>query len=184
MKKYITIVFLFFSVITFAQEGDIKVNENELKIGELNERLDRLINGSKQISGDSISIKIDRLIFDIKEIKSEMNVLRNTVQKLDNESKSGRRLNEFDSKLDEIENGKYYVVIGSEREQKRAIRILKNIQKTQEAVLVQNDRKSWYHIVLASPLSMKQAIKEKSKQQQLGFADAWWINAKKLVIVD
>ncbi|KAA3642514.1 MAG: hypothetical protein DWP98_13820 [Bacteroidetes bacterium] len=181
-KKYITIAFLLFSVICFAQEGDKKVTENDQKIGELNERLDRLIGGSAQISGDSISLKIDRLISDIKEIKSEMQELKKTVQKLDVESQT--KLNKIDNKISEVENGKYYVVISSERELKRAKSLLKNLQKKQEVQLFQNKRKTWYHVVIAIPFSMQEAIKENAKQHQLGYKDSWWVTSKKLVEVD
>lgn len=177
MRNLITIAFICLSFAGFTQT-EKKVEKNDQKIDELNKRLDNLIGGSKSIKGDSIEFKLDLLMREIAEIKTEMNEIKKSVDFL----KSGEqtKLNSINSRVQEIENGEYYVVVASAVDEQRANNLERVYNKNHSVTVVRNTRGSWYHVILSNPFSMKNAIKETTKMKQGQFKDAWWVSGKKL----
>jgi hypothetical protein len=214
MKKVLSIGLLFISLVCFGQE-ETNVKENNEKIGELNTRLDRLINGSTQISGDSINIKIDRLINEVREIKSEMLIIKEAVHQINertssrdnsnpnehdvlneegnisstirgnqsgtNNQANGNGIAALEDKINEIDNGKYYVIIWSERTIVEAKNTINQHLKSYQVKILQNDRKSWHHVVLDQLFSMAEAIKKTNEIRKGSIKDAWWLSARKFV---
>lgn len=186
MKSFLSIVLLAFGLVCFAQD-DKKVEENNEKIGELNDRLDRLINGSTQISGDSINIKIDRLISDIKEIKTEIQVLKQTVNKISEEgvSKSNdentEELAKLETKLKDLDEGVYYVILASAKYEEYGKKTQNRLAKNGLQVrLVQNARETWYHIILDQEYTLAEAIQKVEEIKKSKFSDAWFMTGRKL----
>lgn len=188
MKKLLTVIFILAAFVSNAQD-DKNVEENNEKIGELNDRLDRLINGSKQISGDSINIKIDQLISDIKEIKTEIKELKETVNKITEEgvpmkSKGISSMDEIavlNEKLTDLDEGSYYIVVASAREERYANNKLRRIQESgNEVVLVKNSIGTWYHVILKQEYNLVGAIKKVNAIRSGKYDDAWFSTSKKL----
>lgn len=182
MKNFITLALLCISIVGFAQQ-EKKVEKNDQKIDELNKRLDNLVGSSKTITGDSIEFKIDLLFQEIRSIKTEMQSMRQTVEdiKANGVSTSNTtKLNKINSKLDDLENGEYYVVLASERTKARADKYLARYEQTQKLRVVQNSKGSWYHVIIDTAQNMRTAIETTENVRQKDVKDAWWVNGKKL----
>ena len=118
MRLVLIIVISLISISTLlAQDDSSKVNQNKEKIGELNQRLDKLLEGSKTIDGDSVEQKLRMLFEEIKSIKSSLTELKESVGQLSEELNDVKSLEE---KITTIEHGKYYLVLASIRDKSRA----------------------------------------------------------------
>jgi len=182
VKNFITLFLLCFSIAGFAQAGK-NVEKNVEKIDELNQRLDNLLGTSKSISGDSVGYKLDLLFLKIQELKSEMKSIRLSVEEIkDNGVPNSDRakLDKINSRFQEIESGKYYVVLASERTKVRAERFISNYKHTQKIRMVKNLSGTWFHIIIDQPQAMKDAIETTSAVRNKEVKDAWFVNGKKL----
>ncbi|MAC95794.1 MAG: hypothetical protein CMC96_09850 [Flavobacteriales bacterium] len=179
MRLVLIIVISLISISTLlAQDDSSKVNQNKEKIGELNQRLDKLLEGSKTIDGDSVEQKLRMLFEEIKSIKSSLTELKESVGQLSEELNDVKSLEE---KITTIEHGKYYLVLASIRDKSRAAQV-KSQLKHKDVLLVQNSLGTWYHLVLSQPMSMKDAILRTAEERKSGVKDAWWVTAKKLKV--
>lgn len=182
MKHFITVALICFSFAGFAQT-EKKVQKNDEKIDELNQRLDNLIGSSKEISGDSVEFKLDMLFREIQNLKTEMSSIRESVDEIKQNgvtSSNASGLNKFNSKIENIENGQYYVVIASERTKSRAEAVLKKLTDSKNFQVVQNAKGSWYHVIVAESFDMRSAIKRTFEIRKTNVKDAWWVIGRKL----
>ena len=182
MKNFIGLLLVCFSLTALAQTEE-KVQQNDKKINELNQRLDNLLGSSKSISGDSVEFKLDLLFREIQGLKTEMNSIKTSVEGIKtngvpNYNKAG--LNQLNSKIQDIENGEYYVVLASERSKERAERFVARFQNTQKIKVVQNLRGTWFHVVVDQPQDMRSAITTTNAIRQKDIKDAWWVTGRKL----
>jgi hypothetical protein len=165
-----------------AQNDSLRVASNDKKINELNGRLDNLLQGSKNIGEDSISYKIDKLMQEVSSLKSELKNLQVSVNEIKATDAEKKKLAELTDKVNEIESGQYYIVIGSERNSKRAELMQRKLSQEHPVKVVQNSRGSWYHIVLDKPYSMPEAIKQTAFIRGKSVSDAWWVTGRKLAV--
>jgi hypothetical protein len=182
VKNFITLALLCFSLAGFAQTEE-NVEKNDLKINELNERLDNLLGSSKSISGDSVNYKLDLLFKEIQSLKTEMQSLLNSVDEIKANgipNSSQAKIDKINSKIEEIEIGEYYVVLASERLKERAERYLARYEHTQKLRVVQNVKGSWFHVIIDQPQDMRSAIETSNALRAKDVKDAWWVTGKKL----
>lgn len=161
-----------------AQNDSVSVDKNKSKIGELNQRLDKLLEDSKTIDGESVEEKLTILFEEIKSIKSSLTELKESVGQLSDELNNVKSL---EDKITDIESGKYYVVLASRRDEGR----VKQAQReflNRDLLLVQNSIGTWHHLVVNKAMSMKEAIKYTAEERKSGVKDAWWVTAKKLKV--
>jgi hypothetical protein len=182
VKNFITLALLCISIVGFAQQ-EKKVEKNDQKIDELNKRLDNLVGSSKTITGDSIEFKIDLLFQEIRSIKTEIQSMRQTVEDIKAigvSNSNTTKLDKLNSKLDDLENGEYYVVVASERTKARADKYLARYELTQKLRVVQNSKGSWYHVIIDRALNIRTAIETTENVRQKDVKDAWWVTGRKL----
>jgi len=183
MKKLICIL-LFSSSISclVAQSDSGEVIQNKSKINELNERLDKLIKTTSEIPKDSLELKIDWLIQEMKVVKSDISTLKTTVNTVSNENKQI---------LDELKNNvidakdliadKFYVVIGSRRDELKAQELTKKLAVDHSVQLVMNSKGTWHHVILKDAFTQEEAIqKVNALRMKSSFKDAWWTVSKRL----
>ena len=163
----------------FGQNDTAQINQTKDKINELNQRLDKLYKSSQTIERDSVQYKLDMLFEEVKAIKSSMAELKETVEILSGEATKDSSMKELEDKISDIQKGKYYVVLASERDMER-IKMVKKNMSNQQLLLVQNKKGSWYHLVLDKEIPMREAIQQTLNERQNGVKDAWWVSAKKL----
>lgn len=178
MRLKLIIILSFLSVSSvFAQSDSVKVDQNKNKIGELNQRLDNLLESSKTIDGDSVQYKLDLLFKEIKGIKTSLTELKESVEEL-NETKA---IQVAEEKIADIESGKYYMVLASRRDLGRINRA-KKAMDSRDLMVVQNSKETWYHLVSTRAMSMSDAILKTAAERKNGVQDAWWVTAKKLKV--
>jgi seryl-tRNA synthetase len=183
MKNIIVVLgFLLWGGHLIAQSDSGEVTQNKTKINELNERLDKLIETTGDIPKDSLEIKIDWLISEMKVVKNEISVLKSSVDAVAMDNKtilSQIENNQIDAK--DLKEGMYYVVIGSRRDQKRAEELTLELAKSKDVQLVMNSKGTWNHVILKQPLKLDDAVKTvKSLRETNQFNDAWWTTSKRL----
>ncbi len=165
-----------------AQSDSGEVTQNKTKINELNDRLDRLIKTTGEVPKDSLEIKIDWLLHEMQVVKSEMKVLKSTVDEVAEDNKtilSQIENNQIDAK--DLTEGMYYVVIGSRRDQKRAEELTLELAKSKDVQLVMNSRGTWNHVILKQAFTLEEAIKSvKDLRTTNSFKDAWWTTSMRL----
>ena len=182
MRNFITIAILCFSFVGFAQT-EKKVEKNDHKIDELNQRLDNLIGGSKAISGDSVTYKLDILFNEIQSLKSDMKAVRESLDEIKTSGvpvKNNSKLDNMASKIKDIESGEYYIILDSERDATRAENSKNKFEKTHTVKVVQNTKGTWYHVVLSKSQSMRSAIQTTNELRLKEIKDAWWVTGRKL----
>lgn len=182
MKNFITLTLICFSIVGFAQ-ADKKVEKNDEKIDELNVRLDNLLGTSKSISGDSVEYKLDILFQEIQSMKSEMKSIRKSVEEIKTpgvQNTNNAGLDKFNSKIQDIESGEYYVVLASERSKARAESKMKQLSNTGKIQVVQNIKGTWFHVILENSFNMRSAIQKTTDVKKEKVKDAWWVTGKKL----
>ena len=173
MKYFIPLLFVLFSVNAYGQE----VEQNDKKITELNKRLDNLLGNSKTISGDSVEYKLDRLFLEIKTIKNNLQSLQESIEVL---KTNGVQIKALKTKLSDVESGKYYIVLASERSIRRAELMLKKKGSPYTAKIVKNVKGTWYHVILEESFSMRSVIQTIIDIQKKDVKDVWFVNGKKL----
>lgn len=178
MRNLLTLSLILFSFLAFAQTEETQEGKNQEKINQLNQRLDKLLEESKGDKEGSIDLKLDRLFTEIRELKKEVEALNRSFEKL--QSGEGGELSKKPMEQDE-----YYVVIASRRDRERAGRALEAYSAAKKAALkmVQNQRGSWYHIILDQPFSLAEASKRSTAYRKSGIHDCWWVTGKKLKAV-
>lgn len=183
MRKLIGVLVLsLFSSVLLAQSDSAEVTQNKSKINELNERLDNLIKTTRETEKDSLEIKIDWLIDEMKTVKAEMSSLKTTVNDLSDDNKkilSEIENNTIDAK--DLIEGKYYVVIASRRDQKKAEQLTLELAKSFEVQLVMNSKGTWNHVILKESFPLDAVSKKVyTLRKESAFKDAWWTTSKKL----
>ena len=183
MKNFITLLLICLSAAVYSQT-EKKVEKNDEKINELNKRLDNLLGSSKTISGDSVEYKLDLLFKEIHSLKTEINSIKASVEEIKtndgapNSNKSG--LDQLNSKIQDIENGEYYIVLASGRFKETVDRFVTRFQNTQKIKVVQNLKGTWYHVVVDQPQDMRSAIITTNAIRKKDIKDARWVTGRKL----
>lgn len=183
MKNFFAALFFLFSQVGFAQNETKVVDQNRTKIDQLNERLDRLLNGDSSGEVDSTNYKLDYIFQEIRNIKSELNAIKTSVDELKTIERSTERAEVAANGLavnSTISDADYFVVLASGRTLKEAELKLRRIKDSKNSMIIENDRGSWFHIVLKQPLDIKEAGKVAKQYRHKGFTDAWWTTGKKL----
>ena len=67
------------------------------------------------------------------------------------------QLKALKTKLSDVESGKYYIVLASERSIKRAELMLKKKGSPYTAKIVKNVKETWYHVILEESFSSEEA---------------------------
>ena len=186
MRTISTIVFLFIVQLCTAQKDSSTVNNNQTKIEELKERLENLSVKKESEPFDSTAYKIDYMFQEFKKLRLEVNQLNESIQKC-NTAKVPIQIETNNSKLiankNSIDVEAFYVVLNSDRTLEGAD---EKLSKTKEydaynIIIVENARKTWYHLVLKERLSKAQAQKNTYSFRKKGFSDAWWTASKNLI---
>lgn len=181
MKTILTIiVFGLFQLPTvFAQNDTAQVDRNKNKIGQLNQRLDKLLEDAKTIDADSVQYKLDQLFQEVQSIKENLTELRESVGALNEEVNFKKSGTEVEDKITELQTGKYYMVLASKRDLVQ-LEMVKNKMSDRNLLVVRNSRDTWYHLVLNEAMSMREAIEQTTAERKTGVEDAWWVTAKKI----
>ncbi len=183
MKKLLCIL-LFTSSFNclFAQSDSGELIQNKAKINELNERLDKLIKSTGEIPKDSLELKIDWLIQEMKVVKSDISAFKTTFNTVSNENKQildELKNNVIDAK--DLITDKFYVVIGSRRDESRARELTKKLAVNHPVQLVMNSKGTWHHVILKEAFTQEEAIQmANALRMESRFKDAWWTASKRL----
>ena len=183
MKNSISALLLVMLAFTsYAQSDSIEMTQNKSKINELNQRLDNLIKTTGEIPKDSLEIKIDWLIDEMKNVKSDITTLKTTVNSFSEDN--NKLLEELKTNVidaNDLVDDRYYVVIGSRRDEAKAIELTKKLSTNYEVQLVTNSKGTWHHVILTPNYSKEEATKKVSDLKSSStFSDAWWTTSKKL----
>lgn len=172
-----------------------KSEENDRRIEALEERLNNLrISENQESNNASLIEKIDAILEHQQVLLAKIAQLEICCSngKVITESKD---LNSLTIKSDdlaglpekglppvEIEEGNYYVVIVSRRSEAYAMKDLNKILLGHfGAILVQNKRDTWNHIIINKKYeSLAEAIEKTTQMRKMGYIDAWWVNGSKL----
>jgi len=181
-KAALLVICMVGSQFAFAQTDTSVTDKNKSKINELNERLDNLVKSTSTVSsGDSVEIKLNILLKQMMEVKQEMASMKSAINTMSEENKQAREeYKKGNGIADNLEEGKYYVVIGSRRNQALAEALLKELSKNNQVKMVKNHRDTWNHIILTQSFSREEAAKKVQELRQGTFTDSWWTTAKRL----
>lgn len=181
MKVALVTTALFLTLSGSAQDAE-KVNENNTKINELNERLDNLLGTNKPSEADSSNIKLNLIMTDLKQIKEELSKLKVSVNEIQAGSSNPKLKEEsITNNTFNLDTAGYYVVLISDRTIEGAQKKFQKVSTKEEILLIQNNRQSWYHVVVKKPVTLTQAGQVTQKFRINGFADAWWTTGRKLM---
>lgn len=193
--KIIATFLLIISIKGYCQSDlEKKADINIQRIEALEERLNKLSILEKQATdSSSLIVKIDAILEHQQELLTKIAQLEICCsnRKVITESKD---LNSLTIKSDHlgglpekglppvgIEEGKYYVVIVSRRSEAYAMKDLNKILLGHfGAILVQNKKDTWSHIIINNKYSIEEAIEKTKQIRKIGYVDAWWVNGSQL----
>ena len=170
--------------LLLAQSDTAKVGQNKTKIDELNQRLDNLVKNTSSIGKeDSVEIKLNLLLKQMAEVKQEISTIKTAMNNMSEENRQAfEELNNGSNRQDiNVENGKFYVVIGSRRNPALAIALLNELKQTQDVILVKNSKKTWNHIILSTPYTKEEATTKMIELRKGEFQDAWWTSSTRIL---
>ena len=185
LLKTILSIFLMSSFqLLIAQSDTVKVGQNKTKIDELNQRLDNLVKNTSSIGKeDSIEIKLNLLLKQMAEVQQEISTIKTAMNTMSEENRQAfEELSNGSNRQNfSLEDGKFYVVIGSRRNPALAKALLSELKQTQDVILVKNSKKSWNHIVLRTPYSKEEAMNKMIELRKGEFQDAWWTSSTRIL---
>lgn len=186
MKTISTLAFLIIAQLCLAQKDSSVINNNQTKINELKERLIGLTEQKEKETFDSSAYKINYLFQEFKKLRLEVNKLDESIKK-QKAAKDAIHLTANDGKLSanktSIDIEAFYIVVDSERTLERADKKLSTTKnyEVSDIIIIENARKTWYHLVLKEKLTIKQAKKNTNSFRKKGITDAWWTSGKNLM---
>jgi hypothetical protein len=210
MKIVLIIAFLFQITDGFSQSDSTAVSSNKIRISQLNQRLDNLLEDDEDNEIKSLTSKVDVILSEIERIKIELERLIIMVENQDNSHVKNKNLKSykkenltrhkaeiekddgFASREKELEINKVlkeqdlegdgcYVVLVARRDRSRAEIDYDKLSKSYNVQLVRNSRDTWYHIILKEVYIQDEVRGAISKMKDNGFEDAWWTSGRKLV---
>jgi prefoldin subunit 5 len=184
MKNVIAALFILIAQLGFSQKDTSTVGKNKNKIDQLNERLDRLLKGGSSEEVDSTNYKLDYIFQEIKNIKSEISEMKQSIEEIKTIDRSVLNAENAVVAIKDAQGvsaGAYYVVLASNRSKERAEKALKRLSGSHKVRLVKNSKETWFHIILESELTEKQAGLTTAEYRKKEFSDAWWTTGKKLI---
>jgi hypothetical protein len=186
MKTISTLAFLIIAQLCFAQKDSSVINNNQTKINELKERLIGLTEQKEKKTFDSSAYKINYMFQEFKKLRLEVNKLNESIKK-QNAAKDAIHLTANDGKLTtnktSIDIEAFYIIVDSERTLERADKKLSTTKNYEvyNIIIIENARRTWYHLVLKEKLTIKQAKKNTNSFRKNGITDAWWTSGKNLM---
>jgi hypothetical protein len=184
MKKLVTALFILITQLGFSQNDTSIVDKNKDKIYQLNNRLDRLLNGDIEEDFDSTNYKLDYIFQEIRKIKVELTDIKESLHEVKTIGESALKSGNTamaGKNFQGVSAGSYYVVLASNRSKERAEKALKRLSGSHKVRLVKNSKETWFHIILESELTEKQAGLTTAEYRKKEFSDAWWTTGKKLI---